>query len=97
MVELLLLDRQEEHRPGAEVERDRARLVERGVPGDRLREELVDPRSGLAEEEAAVAPGCAGADRAAIQQNDVGPGFRESARRGTAGDAGSDDGDVRGS
>jgi hypothetical protein len=97
VVELALLRRQEQHRPGAEVERDGALLVEGGVPLDRLGEELVDPRGGLREQEAAVAPGGTGADPAAVLENDVGPGFRESARRGATGDAGSDDGDVRGS
>jgi hypothetical protein len=97
VAELVLLRRQEQHRPGVEVERDRALVVERGVPRDRLGEELVDPRGGLREEEAAVAPGGAGPDPAAVQENDVGPGFRESARRRATGDAGSDDGDVRGS
>jgi hypothetical protein len=97
VAELVLLRREEQHRPGAEVERDGALLVEGGIPRDRLGEELVDPRGGLREEEAAVAPGGAGADPAAVQENDVGPGFREGARGGAAGDAGSDDGDVRGS
>jgi hypothetical protein len=97
VVELVLLRRQQQPRPGAEVERDGALLAEGGVPRDRLGEELVDPRSGLREEEAAVAPGGAGADPAAVEKDDVGPGRRESARRGAAGNAGSDDGDVRGS
>ena len=53
--------------------------------------------SRLAEEEAAVPPGGAGADAAAVDdEGDIGPGLRESARRSAAGDAGSDDGDVRG-
>jgi hypothetical protein len=97
VVELVLLHSQEQHRPGAKVERDGALCLERGVPRDRLREELVDPRGGLAEEEAAVSPGGAGADPAAVKEDDVGAGLREGARRSAAGDAGSDDGDVRGS
>jgi hypothetical protein len=97
VVELVLLGRQEQHRPGAEVERERALLVECRVPGDRFREDLVDPRRGLAKEKAAVPTGGAGADPAAVQEDDVGAGLREGARRRAAGDAGSDDGDVRGS
>jgi hypothetical protein len=93
--ELLLLDGEQEHRPGAQVERHLALLFERAVPPDRLVEELVDPAGGLAEEEAAVAPGRACADAAAVDDEDALAGLRERERRGAPGDAGADDDGVR--
>jgi hypothetical protein len=93
VVELGLLDREQEHGPLPQVERDRA-LLELPVPGERLVEQLADPRGRLAEEEAAVSPRGAGADAAAVDDEDVLARGREQTRRRAAGDAGSDDDDV---
>jgi hypothetical protein len=94
--ELRLLDGEHEQRPGAQVERNLALLLERPVPGDRLVEELVDPAGRLAEEEAAVPPRRARAEAAAVDDQDALAGLGERARRGAAGDAGPDDDGVRG-
>jgi hypothetical protein len=89
--ELRLLGGDHEQRPGAQVERHLALLLEGPVPGDRFVEELVDPPGRLAEEEAAVPPGRARAEAAALDDEDALPGLGERARRGAAGDAGPDD------
>jgi hypothetical protein len=93
---LRLLDGEHEERPGAQVERNLAILLERPVPRHRLVEELVDPAGRLAKEEAAVSPRRAGADAAAVDDQDALAGLGERARRRAAGDAGSDDDGVRG-
>ena len=93
--ELGLLDGEEEHRPLAQVERHRPLLLELAVPGDRLVEQLADPGGRLAEEEAAVPPGGAGADPAAVDDEHALAPLGEQARRRAAGDAGSDDDGVR--
>jgi hypothetical protein len=94
--ELGLLHGHQEQRPGAQVKGHLALVLERPVPGDRLVEELVDPAGGLAEEEAAVAPRCAGADPAAIDDQNPLAGPSERVRRRAPGDAGADDGGIGG-
>jgi hypothetical protein len=93
--ELCLLDGEQEHRPGAQVERHLALLFERAVAGDRLVEEIVDPAGRLAEQEAAVAPRRARADAAAVDDEDALARLRERERRGAPGDTGADDDGVR--
>jgi hypothetical protein len=90
-----LLDGEQKHRPLPQIERHRPLGLELPVPGDRLVEQLADPRGRLAEEEAAVSAGGARADAAAVDDEDALAGLREQARRRAAGDAGSDDDDVR--
>jgi hypothetical protein len=93
--ELGLLDRDQEHRPLAQVERHGALLLEPPVPEDRLGEELADPARRLAEEEAAVPAGRSGPDPAAVDDEDTLARLRERAPRRAAGDSGSDDDGVR--
>jgi hypothetical protein len=88
---LRLLDGQQEQRPGAQVEGHLPVLLERPVPGDRLVEEVVEPASRLAEQEAAVAPRRARADAAAVDDEDARAGLGQEASRRAAGDAGADD------
>jgi hypothetical protein len=94
--ELALLDGEHEHGPGAQVERDRALVLQLPVPGDRLLEELVDPGGGLAEQEAPVPPGRARAETGPVDDQDALARPCEEARRRAAGDAGSDDDGLRG-
>jgi hypothetical protein len=96
MRKLVLLDGQDEHRPRAQVERDRAPILERPVRGDGLVEELVDPGSRLAEQKAAVPPRCARAEAAPVDDQDALARLCEETRRRAAGDAGSDDDGVGG-
>jgi hypothetical protein len=92
--ELGLLDREQEHGPLGELERDRPLGLELAVPPNRLVEELADPGRGLAEEEAAVSAGRAGPDPAAVDDEDARAGLGKEARRRAAGDARPDDDDV---
>jgi hypothetical protein len=89
--QLRLFDREQEHGPLAQVERDRPLVLERAVPADRLGEKLVNPGGRLGEEEAAVATRCSRADAAAVDDDDLLARLRERPRRRAAGDAGSDD------
>jgi hypothetical protein len=91
MLELCFFDRYEKHRPGPEVERNRSVFLELRVDGRRLREKLVDPGCGLAEQEAAVAPGGACSDASRLDDDDLLAGLGEKARDGTAGEPRSDD------
>jgi hypothetical protein len=75
--ELALLDRQEEHRPGREVERDVAIFLELAVELEGFREQLVDPGRRLREEEAAVSARRTGSDSARVDEQDLGSGVRE--------------------
>jgi hypothetical protein len=93
--ELIFLDREHELRPGPQVERDRPLVLEPAVPGDRLVQELVDPRRRLAEQEAPVPPGRARAEAAPVDDQDALARLCEETRRRAAGDAGSDDDGVR--
>jgi hypothetical protein len=88
--ELVVLDREHEHRSRLEVEGRRV-LLKLAVESGRLGEQLVDPRCRLTEEEAAVPPGSARADAAALDEDDRLAVLGEKARRRTAGDAGADD------
>src|SRR6185312_13421311 len=93
--ELALLDREDEHRPRCEVEENwtvRDLLVDL----ERLCEEVVDPAERLAEEEAAVPPGRARADPAAVDHDDLRPSPRQERRRRATGDPRADDDGVRG-
>jgi hypothetical protein len=94
--ELALLDSEDQHRPRAEVERHRARVLERPVPADRLVEQLVDPRRRLAEQEAPVPSGRTRTDASSVDDEDAFARLCEETRRRAAGDAGSDDDGVRG-
>jgi len=94
--ELALLDGEHELGPRAQVERDRALVLERAIPGDRFVEELVDPGRRLAEQEAPVSPGCARAEAAQVDDQDALARQCVETRRRAAGDAGSDDDRVRG-
>jgi hypothetical protein len=89
--QFVLLDGEQEHRPRAQVERDAALVLEAAVPVDRFVEQLVDPGSGLAEEEAAVSSRGAGPDTAAVDDEDGLARLCQEARRRAAGDPGSDD------
>jgi hypothetical protein len=93
--ELTFLHGQNEHRPRAQVERDRALVLERPVPRDRLVEQLGDPGRRLAKEEAPVPAGRARADPAPVDDEDALARLREETRRRAAGDTGSDDDGVR--
>jgi hypothetical protein len=95
MVELGFLDREQQHRPPAEVERHRAFLLELAIPRDRLVEQVADPEGRLGEEEAAVPPGGAGPDAAPVEDENALPRLREEAGRRAAGDAGPDEDGVR--
>jgi hypothetical protein len=88
--ELGLLDREQKHRPAAQVERHRF-FLELSVNRQRLREELVDPRGWLWEEEAAVPSRCAGPNAAGIDEDDARAALGKEARSRTAGEAGADD------
>jgi hypothetical protein len=85
-----LLDGEQEHRPLAQVERHRP-VLQLAVDLERLGEQLVDPRRGLREEEAAVSTRRAGADSARIDEEDIGACFGEEACGRAAGEAGADD------
>jgi hypothetical protein len=89
--QLRLLDREQEHGPSPQVERDWALLLQLAVPGQCLREQPTDPGSRLAEEEAAVAARGAGPDAAPVDDEDALACLGEETRRCAAGDAGSDD------
>jgi hypothetical protein len=91
VVELGFFDGEQEHRPRPQLERDRALLLERAVPRERLVEQLTDPRRRLAEQEAAVAAGRPRADAGAVDDEDAFARLREGVRRRAAGDAGPDD------
>jgi hypothetical protein len=96
MRDLVLLDGQDEHRPGLQVERDRALVLERPVRGDGLVEELVDPGSRLAEQKAPVPPRCARTEAGPVDDQNALARLCEETRRRATGDAGSDDDGVRG-
>jgi hypothetical protein len=89
--QLGLFDREQEHGPLAQVERNRPLLLERAVPADRLGEKLANPGGRLGEEEAAVAARRTRADAAAVDDDDAFARLREGPRGRAAGDAGSDD------
>jgi hypothetical protein len=93
--ELGLLDCEQEHRPLAQVERHRPLRIELAVPGDGLVQQLADPGGRLRKEKPAVPPRGAGADPAAVDDEDALARLREQTRRRAAGDAGSDDDGVR--
>jgi hypothetical protein len=93
---LALLDREQQHRPRAEIDRYRAFGFQRPVPVDRLVEQLLDPGRRLAEQEAPVPPGRARAETAPVDDEDALARLCEETRRRAAGDAGSDDDRVRG-
>jgi hypothetical protein len=78
----------------AEVEGDRPLGLQLGVDRGRLGEELVDPRRGLAEEEAAVSPGRSRADPGPLDDEDALAALGEEARERAAGEAGARDDDV---
>jgi hypothetical protein len=91
VIELGLLDREQEHGPLPQLERDRALLLERAVPGESLGEELADPGRRLAEEEAAVAARRPCADAAAVDDEDALARLGEDTCSRAASDAGPDD------
>jgi hypothetical protein len=70
-------------------------ILERGVDLDRLPKQVSDPACRLAKEEAAVSAGRAGADAAALDDDDALAALGQKARGGAAGDSGADDDDVR--
>jgi hypothetical protein len=94
--ELRLLCGEEEQRLVAEVERDRAVLDELAVDGRCRAEVLVDPRGRLAEEVAAVAPGCLAGQVAALDEDDPAARLGERAGGRAAGEAAPEDDDVGG-
>jgi hypothetical protein len=96
MRELALLDREDQHRPRAQVDRHRALVLQRPVHVDRLVEQLVDPGRRLAEQKAPVPPGRARADTAPVDDEDALARLGEETRRRAAGDARSEDDGVRG-
>jgi hypothetical protein len=92
--ELGLLDREQEHGPLGELERDRPLGLELAVPPNRLVEELADPGRGLPEEEASVSSGRARSNPAAVDDEDALAGLRKEAGRRATGDARPDDDSV---
>jgi hypothetical protein len=93
--ELTALDRQEEHRPRSQVEWNRPVLLELAIDLERLREQLIDPRRRLTEEEAPVSPGGTGADSTGVDERDARSCLGEEARGGAAREACADDNGVR--
>ncbi len=87
VLELGLLGGEEQHRPRPELERDGPAGLELGVDRRRLGQELVDPRGGLPEEEAAVSPARPRADRAALDTDDRFAALSEVTRDGAPGQA----------
>jgi hypothetical protein len=94
VLELALLDGQQEHGPRPQVEGNADLVLELAVDVERLREQLVDPGSGLAEEEAAVSPRGAGADAPGVEEDDARTRLRQEPRAGASGEARADDDDV---
>jgi hypothetical protein len=96
VAELPFLDGEHDQRALPQVERYRALVLEPPVQGESLVQELVDPGSRIAEQEAPVASGGPRADALAVDDEDALARLCEETRRRAAGDAGSDDDGVRG-
>ncbi len=94
--ELLLLDREEEHRPRLEVERHGTFRLQPLVDRDGVLERILDPAGRLAKQEPAVSPRRARADPASLDDENAQALLREEPRRRTTGEAGPDDDRVGG-